>query len=109
MLHFKLSKITQTPAGRENALKIFKKNLEPLMRKAIHSKQILEIDIDNTAGIAHSFLDELFGNLIRQFGAVVFDRISIVSCEETYLIPEIKKSMLEWYENGIHENSPLNK
>jgi len=64
--------------------------LVPLFQEAIESDSELEIDLDGTAGYATSFLEAVFGGLVRQFGRVqVTERLKLVSKDEPYLIDEI--------------------
>ncbi|WP_299065540.1 STAS-like domain-containing protein [uncultured Polaribacter sp.] len=74
----------------------FEKILEPKFLKIKDTKNVLFVNLDNTAGYATSFLDEAFGGLARKYGKeLVLQKINFVSIEEPYLIEEIKSYMNE--------------
>lgn len=58
----------------------------------------LEVELDNTAGYASSFLDEAFGNLTYEFGEkFVKDHLEIISKEEPDWIQIIfNETIPEW-------------
>src|SRR5665648_209293 len=58
------------------------KVLLPKLKDAIQKKEKLEIDLDGTAGLGTSFLEESFGGLIRIDNvehSVILDTISFIS------------------------------
>jgi hypothetical protein len=115
-LHLSIAKdYSATPGGRArkdgmySAEQFYDEHLHAAMYKAIQDNVKLIIDLDGTAGLAGSFLDEAFGRLSVYFNDVAINRIVFVSNEEPHLIDDIKSYIKEWFEDGIHENSPLRK
>jgi len=115
-LHLSIAKdYSTTPGGRArkdgmySAEQFYDEHLHPAMYKAIQDNVKLIIDLDGTAGLAGSFLDEAFGRLSVYFNDVAINRIVFVSNEEPHLIDDIKSYIKEWFEDGIHDNSPLRK
>lgn len=89
--------------GEHSGELFFQEILLPQFReiKADHDRgkfRKLEIDLDNTAGYASSFLDEAFGNLAYEFGGqFVKDHLDIVSKEEPDWIQIIfNETIPEW-------------
>jgi hypothetical protein len=59
---------------------------------AIQNNKMITVDLDNTAGYGTSFLEEIFGGLIREHHLDYNDimkHLTIVSNEEPYLIQDI--------------------
>ncbi len=115
-LHLSIAKdYSTTPGGRArkdgmySAEQFYDEHLHGAMYKAIQDNVKLIIDLDGTAGLAGSFLDEAFGRLSIYFNDVAINRIVFVSNEEPHLIDDIKSYIKEWAEFSIHENSPLRK
>ncbi len=75
---------------------------------ATQNKEILTINLDNTAGFAPSFLDETFGNLIYDFGIdLVQKNIKLISEDEPYLINLIKnETFIQWEERRKKNITP---
>ena len=75
--------------------------LLPKLKKAIDNKEILEIDLDGTAGLGTSFLEESFGGLIRidklNYQTVI-DTLKFISNDDPEYIDEIKNYLEEAYE-----------
>ncbi|MEQ9304597.1 MAG: STAS-like domain-containing protein [Marinoscillum sp.] len=75
---------------------------EEVLRKSEISKTkiTLEVNLDNTAGYASSFLDEAFGNLSYDFGAdIVKAHLRIVSEQEPDWVDVIMDETIpEWQE-----------
>lgn len=94
--------------GDHSGEQFFEEVLDDKFYDALMKDAKLVVDIDGTAGIAASFLDEAFGRLAHKYLLVnVEPRLEIVSDEEPYLIEDIKDSMREWSQDGPHENSNL--
>jgi hypothetical protein len=77
------------------------KILLPKIKEAIEKKEKLEIDLDGTAGLGTSFLEESFGGLIRidklQYQTVI-DTLVFISNDDPEYIDEIKNYLKEAYE-----------
>ncbi len=75
-------------SGEEFRTKI----LYPALRSAIEAKDKLIVDLDGTSGYGTSFLEEIFGGLIRENGvslAALRNTLSVVSNEEPDLLQDI--------------------
>ena len=80
----------------------FRKNvLLPQLKKAIQEKVKLTIDLDGTAGLGTSFLEEAFGGLIREdrldYNEII-GTLEFVSEEDTDYISEIHSYIDDAYE-----------
>jgi hypothetical protein len=77
--------------------------LLPKIKEAIAKKEKLEIDLDGTAGLGTSFLEESFGGLIRidrlDYQTVI-NTLTFVSDEDPDYIDEIKDYLKDAYEKG---------
>lgn len=65
--------------------------ISPLIKDCISRKEVFTIDLDGTAGFGTSFLEEVFGGLIRHEGLSFEDLklyLTIKSDEEEDLIEE---------------------
>jgi hypothetical protein len=88
---------TRTPGPRyeaegDNSGEGFRKILAPLVAAAIRDNRKLLVDLDGTAGYGTSFLEEVFGGLIREHGheeSTLKKTLKIKSDEEPYLADEI--------------------
>lgn len=84
----------------------FRENiLLPKLKEAVEKKMKLEIDLDGTAGLGTSFLEESFGGLIRvdkMDYKVIIDTISFISNDDPDYIDEINDYLKEAHEE---ENS----
>lgn len=77
-------------AGRYSAEEFFETTLAPNYKEAVGRDAQLLLDLDGTAGVAASFLDEVCSRLVESFGAAdVAERLLVVSLEEPYLEEEI--------------------
>lgn len=77
------------------------KVLLPRLKEAIDKKEKLEIDLDGTAGLGTSFLEESFGGLIRvdrMDYKVIIDTISFISEDDPDYIDEINDYLKEAHE-----------
>jgi hypothetical protein len=66
--------------------------LQPKVRQAVETAEMLTIDLDGTSGFGTSFLEESFGGLIRECGLSLGQLNSVLrfkSEEEPELIEEI--------------------
>ncbi|WMN11923.1 STAS-like domain-containing protein [Marivirga salinae] len=74
----------------------------PQVSESIKKNEKIEIDLDGTAGYGTSFLEEVFGGLIRE-NKLDYDElvefIEIKSDEEPYLIEDIFEYLKDAYEN----------
>lgn len=72
----------------------FRQNiLLPKLKEAIANKEKLVVDLDGTAGLGTSFLEESFGGLIREEHMdfnVVINTLDFISTEEPDYIEEIR-------------------
>lgn len=76
--------------GAHSAEEFFEEHLLPGYEEALERDAQLLLDLDGTAGVAASFLDEVCERLVNRFGAGdVADRIMIVSEEEPHLEQEM--------------------
>jgi hypothetical protein len=116
-LHLSIAKdYSSTPGGRarkdgkHSAEQFYDEYLHAAMHKAVKDNVNLIVDLDGTAGLAGSFLDEAFGRLTVYFSdETINNRLVLISNEEPHLIDDIKSYIKEWFEGGIHDNSPLRK
>lgn len=72
--------------------------LKRVVMEAISSGEKITIDLDGTAGFGTSFLEEVFGGLIREDKLRISDLQKVLyfkSNEEPYLIDDIKEYMEE--------------
>ncbi|MBU2949709.1 STAS-like domain-containing protein [Tamlana agarivorans] len=78
---------------------LFRKTiLAPAIKEAIKNNNKVEINLDGTAGYGTSFLEEIFGGLIREDKISYVElkkRLSIISEEEDYLLEDIEADMLD--------------
>lgn len=78
---------------------LFRKTIfAPAMEKAIKNDDNIEINLDGTAGYGTSFLEEIFGGLIRENKISYIElkkRLKIISEEEDYLLEDIEADMLD--------------
>ena len=69
--------------GDYSSENLYFKIIKPLFERAIEINSNFTINLDGTAGYASSFIDELFGNIVYDFGSEKFDStIKIISNEE---------------------------
>ncbi len=82
-----------------------KKILLPQLKEAINNHEELIIDLDGTAGLGTSFLEESFGGLIREDHMRYKDIIKtlkFISTEEPDYIEEILSYINDAYEQEEH-------
>lgn len=82
-----------------------KKVLLPKLKEAIKKHEALTVDLDGTAGLGTSFLEESFGGLIREdhIGYEDIKRtLRFVSIEEPDYIEEIMSYINDAYEQEKH-------
>lgn len=75
--------------------------LVPLIRTCLETGEELTIDLDGTSGYGTSFLEEVFGGLIRE-EHFSFDQLQIIhyiSEEEPDLIDEIMQDIIDARDN----------
>jgi hypothetical protein len=77
----------------------FRQNiLLPKLKEAIEKKEKLEIDLDGTAGLGTSFLEESFGGLIRidkMDYNLIINTLSFISNDDPEYIDEINNYLQE--------------
>lgn len=97
--------IKQGPCSGED---LYIKHLNPLFTEAIEKSTKLIINLDGTAGYAASFIDEIFGNIVFDFGIELFNNhIEIISNEEPEWLDVIEDVKKQWQikkEKGIPRN-----
>lgn len=84
--------------GKWSGEKLRKELIFPYFEQAIKNKKHIFIDLDGTSGYGTSFLEEVFGGLIRINKLKYEDIIKILdlkSDEEPYLIEDIKEYLLD--------------
>lgn len=90
--------------GKNSGIK-FRGILAPRVKSAIETKQHIVVDLDGTNGMGTSFLEEVFGGLIREEHFAYEDLkkyLDFISNEEPDLIEEI------WgYIDDAQENEKL--
>jgi hypothetical protein len=77
------------------------KILSPMLNEAIEKKEKLEVDLDGTAGLGTSFLEESFGGLIRVDGLKyedILNTIVFISKDDPAYIDEINEYLKEAHE-----------
>jgi len=78
---------------------LFRKTIfAPAVLKAIENDNKIEINLDGTAGYGTSFLEEIFGGLIRVNKIPYKElkkRLTIISTEEDYLLEDIEADLLD--------------
>ncbi len=89
---------------------ILKPNFEKILKDSNDKINIiLQINLDNTAGYASSFLDEAFGNLSYDYGKqFVIDHLDIISTEEPDWIDIIKNQTLQEWDDKRLKGIPKN-
>lgn len=65
IMRIRLKDYSCTPGGRTDARRWRKTRLLPAFRNAKESGELLVVNLDGTAGLAASFLEEAFGGLVR--------------------------------------------
>ena len=82
--------------------------VEDYLLKPIKSGDILNVDLDNTAGYMSSFLDEAFGNLIYDFGKnIVEQHLHIISNQEQDWIEMLQnESYPQWEQRRLKKEKP---
>ena len=83
---------------RRFAFKVARKANKLEIKKAIEEDKMIEVNLDGTSGYGTSFIEEIFGGLIREDKINYTElkrRLHIVSKEEEYLIDDIEQDMLD--------------
>jgi hypothetical protein len=62
---------------------------------AVLAGDVLDVDLDGTAGYAASFLEETFGGLVREVGPQGVFALHLTSKEEPELIDEVRRYIAE--------------
>lgn len=104
-----LSDWSKTPGGRYStegkwSAEEFRESvLSPVLKRAIYQGRKVKINLDKTAGTAHSFLEELAGGVVRQFAGQSIDWLAVLSFEsveepriartaQTYMREQVERS-----------------
>jgi hypothetical protein len=83
----------------------YHKVLNKVFKEAFEKDEKLEVNLDNTAGYASSFLDEAFGNLVYDFTLeVVRKYISIISDQEPHWKDMIENQTYSQWETRRKNN-----
>lgn len=109
-----LDSFTEYPGLRHNSIsedsgeQFYHSVLNASFADAYKMKCKLEIDLDNTAGYAPSFVDESFGNLVYDFSLhEVKKRLIIKSEQEPSWIEMItNETYLQWEQRRLDKDSP---
>lgn len=90
---------TTTPGGRYRAAGPFSAEefrediLKPAYLKAMSEGSFVRVNLDGTAGLAHSFLEEAFGGLVRSLRRDNVDfrgeGLQLVSMEEPEILADV--------------------
>ncbi|WP_313001686.1 STAS-like domain-containing protein [Chryseobacterium gleum] len=68
--------------------------LEPAIRESLKSGEKIKVVLDGTLGYATSFLEEVFGGIVRSFGYDNIKRlIEVVSIQRPYYIDDVNEYM----------------
>lgn len=93
---------SRTPGPREKkegpfSGELFRETiLSPAFAEAIEKDYCIVVDLDGTTGYGTSFLEEVFGGLVREYSKEeVKKRIKIISEEEDYLHADIEEYIEE--------------
>jgi hypothetical protein len=112
----KLKDWSTTPGGRSrssgkhSAEEFYEEVLNPAMLKANEQGEMLIVDLDGTAGIASSFINEAFGRLTLDFSQMrIRIGLVIMSNEDPNLKADVWAAIDEWEHLGPPDNSPLKK
>jgi len=78
---------------------VFRKTIfAPIIKKAIEEGCKVEINLDGTAGYGTSFIEEIFGGLIREDKLKYADikrQLIVISTEEEYLKEDVEENLKE--------------
>jgi hypothetical protein len=97
-VEIRLRDYSATPGGRTVAHGAWPANvwrevvLAPVLETARRRGELLIVDLDGTTGIAHCFLDEAFGGLVRVNGLDVWTVLGLVvvrALREPYLADDV--------------------
>lgn len=91
-----------------SAEKFYHTLLNQKFYEAVSESEILEVDIDYTAGYTSSFLDEAFGNLVYDFTLEIVKKyLVIISVDEPYWLTMINnQTFKEWEDRRINKRMP---
>lgn len=68
--------------------------LEPAFKKAVSNDEKIKVILDGTLGYATSFLEEVFGGLVRSYGFYkVKEHLEIVSDQRPFYLDDISEYM----------------
>jgi hypothetical protein len=93
-----------------SAEKFYHNNLNEKFAISFQTKNVLEVNIDNTAGYTSSFLDEAFGNLVYDFSLEIVNKyLKIISTQEPYWLDMIYNETFKQWEDRRINNQPPRK
>ena|SRR6201989_2777738 len=70
--------------------------LEPAIRESLTTGEKIKVVLDGTLGYATSFLEEVFGGIVRDFGYDNIKKlIEIVSIQRPYYIEDVNEYMID--------------
>ncbi len=98
-----LKVFTRKPGPRkigegDNSGELFRAKLYPMVLDAIAQNKKIVIDLDGVLGYGTSFLEEMFGGLIRENKISyneIKNRLTFISKEEPYLVEDINGYLLD--------------
>lgn len=82
--------------GKHSGEEFRNEYLAPAIKRALDENKNIIIDLDGTAGFGTSFLEEIFGGLIRENNfeySELIKRLKIISLEEDYLKEDVMEFM----------------
>ena len=93
--------------GLDSAEQFYYDVLKKPFENAIKNNFILVVDLDNTAGYAPSFIDEIFGNLVYDFDFKDIPKhLEIKSNDEPDWKDLVKKNILKKWKQKKDDNQP---
>lgn len=100
MVTLRIKDFSQTPGVRSQDEGPFSgeefrnKILEPAIKESLTSGEKIRIVLDGTLGYATSFLEEVFGGIVRKFGySRIKNIIEIISDQRPYYIDDVNEYM----------------
>ena len=99
----------RTPSARKDeegklSGKALRNILKPLIRQCVEADVILVVDLDGTAGYGTSFLEEVFGGLIRNEGFSLSDLKQHITFK-TEEDPELEDEIWKYVNDAEDERS----
>lgn len=84
---------SSTPGGRYRLEGVFsgEEFREDFVEPKLNAGHDVVIDIDGVEGLSSSFLEEVFGGLIRKFGARVVSRVEVRAATKPFRARKVKE------------------